>query len=102
MNIAIVDDEQIELNAAENYIREYLRENWSTLEAEVKIQTFTSGKEFFDAFKPGFFQLVILDICMDEIDGMQVAQIIRARADDDANIVFLTGNDNFILRLYYH
>ena len=100
MNIAIVDDERIELNAAENYIKEYLRENWSTLEAEVSIRTFTSAKEFFDVFKPGFFQLVILDICMDDIDGMQVAQIIRARGDDDANIVFLTGNDNFVLLGY--
>ena len=100
MNIAIVDDEKVELNAAETYIREYLRENWSDVENEVSIRTFTSAKDFFDVFKPGLFQLVILDICMDEIDGMQVAQIIRARGDDDANIVFLTGNDNFVLNGY--
>ncbi len=100
MNIAIVDDQRIELNAAETYIKKYLRENWSTLENEVSIQTFTSAKDFFEVFKPGLFQLVILDICMDEINGMQVAQIIRARGDDEVNIVFLTGNDEFILNGY--
>lgn len=100
MNIAIVDDEKVELEAAESYIKEYLRENWSELENDVSIRTFTCAKDFFDVFKPGFFQLVILDICMDEIDGMQVAQIIRARGDDDANIVFLTGNDNFVFNGY--
>ena len=100
MNIAIVDDERIELNAAESYIKKYLRENWSTIKDEVSIRTFTSAKEFFDAFKPGLFQLVILDICMNEVNGMQVAQIIRARGDDEANIVFLTGNDNFVLNGY--
>ena len=43
---------------------------------------------------------MILDICMPEFDGMQVAQVIRARGDDDANIVFLTANDNFVFNGY--
>ena len=100
MNIAIVDDEKFELEAAESYIKEYLHENRSELEAEVSIRTFTCAKDFFEVFRPGLFQLVILDICMPEFDGMQVAQVIRARGDDDANIVFLTANDNFVFNGY--
>lgn len=98
MNIAVVDDEQIELEAAENYLKNYLRTNWAEL--DFNIQTFSSAEDFLQAFKPGLFQLVILDISMPEISGMQVAQVIRARGDDDANIVFLTGNDDFILNGY--
>ena len=98
MNIAIVDDEQIELEAAENYLRNYLTENWSEL--NFVIQIFSSAEDFLNAFKPGRFQLVILDIRMPEIDGLQLAQIIRARGDDDANIVFLTGSDDFVLSGY--
>ena len=98
MNIAIVDDEQIELEAAENYLRNYLTENWSEL--NFVIQIFSSAEDFLNAFKPGLFRLVILDIRMPEIDGLQLAQIIRARGDDDANIVFLTGSDDFILNGY--
>lgn len=100
MNIAIVDDEKVELNAAESYIKEYLHENWSELEDEVSIRTFTCAKDFFDEFRPGFFELVILDIYMDDFDGMQVAQVIRARGDDEANIVFLTSSDNFVFNGY--
>lgn len=100
MNIAIVDDEKVELEAAASYIKEYLRENRPNLEADMNIQTFTCAKDFFDVFKPGLFQLVILDICMPEFDGMQIAQVIRARGDDDANIIFLTANDNFVLNGY--
>ena len=100
MNIAIVDDEKVELDAAETYIKKYLHENWSELESEVSIQTFVCAKDFFEVFKPGFFELVILDICMDEFDGMQVAKVIRARGDDEANIVFLTANDNFVFNGY--
>ena len=98
MNIAIVDDEKIELEAAENYLKNYLTENWS--EINFTIQIFSSAKNFLEVFKPGLFQLIVLDICMPEIDGLQTAQVIRARGDDDANIVFLTANDDFILSGY--
>ena len=98
MNIAVVDDEKIELEAAETYLKNFLQENWAEL--NFAIETFSSAEEFLKIFKPGLFQLVILDICMPEIDGLKVAQVIRARGDDDANIVFLTGNDDFILDGY--
>ena len=98
MNIAIVDDEKAELDAAESYLKSYMRENWS--EIEVNIQIFSSAKEFLNVFKVGAFQLVMLDIIMPEINGLQTAQIIRARGDDDANIVFLTSSEDFILEGY--
>ena len=98
MNIAIVDDEKVELEAAKNYLENYLAENWPELDCT--IETFSSAEDFLKAFKPGVFRLVVLDILMPEIDGLQLAQIIRARGDDDANIVFLTGNDDFVLNGY--
>lgn len=98
MNIAIVDDDKFELNSAKNYLHDFIKENWS--EMDFNIQTFSCAKEFFEVFKPNLFQLIILDIYMDEIDGLQTAQIIRARGDDDANIVFLTSSDDFILSGY--
>ena len=100
MNIAIVDDKFSESAAAESYLREFIQKNYPELEPEIKISTFSSAKDFFNVFKPGLFQLVILDIMMPETDGLQTAQIIRTRGDDDANIVFLTNNDDFILKAY--
>lgn len=100
MNIAIVDDEISELTAAESYLRFFIQKNYPELEPEVKIQTFSNASDFLNVFKPGLFQLVILDIRMEEIDGLQTAQIIRARGDDDANIVFLTSSEDFIFNGY--
>ncbi len=100
MNIAIVDDEISELNAAELYLRSFIQKNYPEIYSEVTIQTFSNTNEFLNVFKPGLFQLVILDIRMEEIDGLQAAQIIRARGDDDVNIVFLTSSDDFILNGY--
>ena len=100
MNIAIVDDEIIELRAAEYYLNNFIKKNYAELLPDINIQTFSSANEFFAVFKPGMFQLVILDIMMEEINGLQTAQIIRARGDDDVNIVFLTSGDDFILNGY--
>lgn len=100
MKIAIVDDERMELAAAETYLKKYIHDNWADYESEITIETFSCAKDLLKIFKPGMYQLVILDICMEEINGMQAAKIIRARGDDDINIVFLTGNDDYILNGY--
>lgn len=100
MKIAIVDDERDELTAAETYLREYLRENFSEDEPDIQIDTFNCARDLLKIFKPGIYQLVILDIVMPEINGMQAAQIIRARGDNEAGIVFLTSSDDYILNGY--
>ena len=100
MKIAIVDDERDELISAETYLRQYLRENWAEDEPNIQIETFSCAKDLLKIFKPGMYQLVILDIRMPEINGMQTAQIIRARGDNEVNIVFLTSSDDYILNGY--
>lgn len=100
MKIAIVDDEKAELLIAEAYLKKYIRENWADYEADIKIETFSCAKELLKIFRPGMYQLVILDICMEEINGMQAAQVIRARGDNECNIVFLTSSDDYILNGY--
>lgn len=100
MKIAIVDDERQELDAAETYLKNYIRQNWADYESDINIETFSCAKDLLKIFKPGIYQLVILDIIMPEINGMQAAQIIRARGDNEVQIVFLTGNDDYILNGY--
>ena len=100
MNIAIVDDERIELETAKYYVRKYLRGHYPQEEPTVNIDTFTCAEDLLKGYKPGAYQLVILDICMPEMDGLQAAQMIRARGDNEVQIVFLTGNDDYILNGY--
>lgn len=100
MNIAIVDDDRNELKAAEDYLRQYIRESWSDYERDINIETFSCAKDLLKNFRAGKYQLLILDIRMEEINGMQAAQIIRARGDNDAQIVFLTSDDDYILNGY--
>lgn len=100
MKIAIVDDEKIELRAAETYLRRYIHENWLEYESDIQIETFSCAADLLKIFRPGVYQLLILDICMDDIDGIQTAQIVRARGDRDCNIVFLTSSDDYVLNGY--
>ena len=100
MNIAIVDDDFSELKAADSYLTDFFTKNYPDLLSDTKIFTFSSPNDFLNAFKPQFFQLIILDIVMPDIDGIQLAKIVRARGDDDVNILFLTNNDDFILNGY--
>ena len=99
MNIAIVDDEKSELLAARDYLLNYIKKFHAELESDVDIQTFSCAEDFLKIFQPNFFQIIILDIIMEDIDGLQAAQIIRG-SDPDVNIVFLTNNDDFILKGY--
>ena len=100
MNIAIVDDESFELYTAKKYLLQYIHKHWAEYESEINIDTYTCAKDLLKIFHAGMYQLIILDICMPEINGMQTAQVIRARGDNEVNIVFLTGNDDYTLNGY--
>lgn len=60
MNIAIVDDEKIELETAETFLRCYIKKFWAKYETLIHIETFYSAKEFLTFFCPNIYQLVIL------------------------------------------
>ena len=52
-----------------------------------------------DEFKSYFYNLIILDIQMPEINGMQLYREIRKR-DKKAKICFLTGNEALFDKAY--
>jgi two-component system catabolic regulation response regulator CreB/two-component system response regulator ChvI len=46
-----------------------------------------------DEFKPNFYDLIILDIEMPDINGMQLYREIRKK-DENVKICFLTGSES--------
>lgn len=92
MNIAIVDDE------AE--MRAFLRQSLSELlAAKAEISCFSDGEAFLAAFAPGRFDLVLLDIFMGSLTGMDVARTIRTR-DREVKLVFATSSNEFASESY--
>ena len=84
-----------------------------TLEAyKIKVTNFTSPKKALESLKNNIYDLVILDLSLPEIDGLEVLKKIRefsnipiiissARSDfDDKSIAFENGADDYLPKPY--
>ena len=94
--VAICEDEIAFRNEQESICCGVLEK----LNLEFHISVFDSGTDFWDTFLTGKrYDLILLDIIMDETNGMELAQKIREH-DADAAIVFITSNPGFALQGY--
>lgn len=94
--VAICEDESVFRNSQEKICRAIFEK----LNIEYHISLFASGREFYAAFSKGTrYDLILLDIIMDEINGVELARKIREH-DSDAAIIFITSNADFALQGY--
>ena len=59
-----------------------------------KVDTFNDSQEALSNFKPGYYDLVILDIKMPKMDGFELYEKIKER-DDKVKICFLTASESY-------
>lgn len=96
MKIAIIDDDQKELKHLTGMIESRL----SALSCTVgKIDAFGSAEEFLGVWKPCRYELILLDIYMDGLDGIDTARKIREK-DREARLVFCTSGNEFASESY--
>ncbi len=89
MNIAIVNDEKVELETAETFLRVYIKKFLPERKSEINIEIFQRTEDFFQIFSAGLYNFVIIGAHMEE-----VANFIRASGDYDAKILLFKFNDN--------
>ncbi|SHK77665.1 two component transcriptional regulator, LytTR family [Selenomonas ruminantium] len=99
MKIAIVDDQMSDLLSAESHLLKYVRETHPGILGRLRIETFSSGEEFLESFEPGKFALILLDIYMGSMTGLETAEAIRLQ-DEKVPIMFLTTSAEHILEGY--
>lgn len=92
MKIAICDDDSQELARISSFIDTYRRESKSTL----AYKTFQSATELISNVSSGYYSILLLDILMPGINGMQAAHEMRA-FDEGVKIVFLTSSPEFVV-----
>lgn len=85
--ILLADDEQIERMAL---ARRLMRRFGDILQ----ISEATNGKEAVQLYQKEHSQIIIMDISMPELNGVEAAEQIRSM-DEDCIIVFLTAYDEF-------
>ena len=71
------------------------------LNIENKISVFTKSADFIAAFVTQHkrFDMILLDIVMDGVDGMELARTIR-QIDETVAIVFITSHEKYALQGY--
>lgn len=92
MQIAVVDDDRQMHARLQTYLNELLA-------SDAVLTCFSSGESFLAAWQPGRFDLVILDIFMDGITGMDTAREIR-KTDREVRLVFGTTSNEFASESY--
>ncbi len=92
MKIAVVDDDIQMYRCLQTYLSELLCDS-------VDITHFASGEAILRDYEPGTFDLIVLDIFMNGLDGVETAREIR-RSDSEVKIVFCTSSNEFASESY--
>lgn len=96
MRIALVDDDLTQTEQLSGMISEELNTMGDHTHS---ITAFESGEAFLAAWQPGDFDLIVLDIYMGALTGIDVAYRIR-QADDHVHLAFCTSSNEFASESY--
>ncbi len=95
MKIAIIDDEAHQrLKIKTDLIKEFTERKITA-----ELTEFESGEAFMEAFVPGTFYAVFLDVYMRGMSGIEVGEALYQN-DPDCKIIFLTGSEDYIRESY--
>ena len=98
MRIAVVDDESEAIRTLEDYIGACAVE----LGMSITVDGFSDSASFREAFAPGSYQIVFLDIYIDETDGLELARGIRAASENTMIIFCTTSQENMPEAFHFH
>ncbi len=93
LSIAVCDDEAIECCNMAKRIKEIMEE----MKTPCIIRQFQSGRELLQAL--GSFDIVFLDIIMQDLDGMKTARFFRKQAFDKI-LIFISSSREYVFEAY--
>jgi len=95
MRIAICEDELFQQKS----IKELLQKWAETAHQEIELSVYDSAEELLIVWEDVIFDILILDIEMKKMNGMELAKTIR-RINEDVIIIFVTGYASYSLEGY--
>lgn len=97
MRIAIVDDLQEDRVDLRKIIDEFSLDRFIKLDKKIDIiiDEFNSGESLLCNFKPNYYDIIILDIYMNKLTGMDTARRIFAM-DKSCNLIFTTTSKDYV------
>ena len=95
MRIAICDDDEKELSHLSELIAKYKIGRG----IDIDCHRFHNGIDFLSTIKGGEYDLVLLDVLMPGISGMQIAQELR-KLDENVKLIFVSASSEFAMESY--
>ena len=95
MTIALVDDSSKDISLLYEYICRYCNEH----KVHMSIKQFTHGKSFFHSLKTEQYDLVFLDIFMQEQSGMLIAKEVK-KLNPKCQIIFSTSSKDHAVKAF--
>lgn len=95
MILAIVDDLACERMRLRSLLEQYEKER----QQPIQIKEFDSGKEFLQNYIPCTYDVIFLDIFLNNENGVDCALELRRR-DENVSIIFLTTSPEFGVKSY--
>lgn len=91
IQIAVVDDEPLIIDMISEKVSDILNKH----KIDYEVLTFTDGKSLIKSFEQRGFNLIILDIDMPDITGIDIAKKIRSYSES-TTIIFVTNKDEMV------
>ena len=95
MNAAIVDDMASEHKILRSLLKQYESEQKET----INIKEFQSGRELLSDYVPGSYDVIFMDIFLNNENGVECARKLR-QLDENVNLIFLTTSSEFGVKSY--
>ncbi|MDE7156440.1 MAG: LytTR family DNA-binding domain-containing protein [Lachnospiraceae bacterium] len=93
--IALCEDEEFYRKELEQMLNRYSEENQDCFE----IYPFKSGEELLNRYSEVYFNILFLDVEMEELSGIGAAEKIREQ-DENVVIIFVTAYEDFALEAF--
>ena len=95
MKIAVIDDEKPQADILYSICNAYFGGH----KQNVQIDCFPDGIAFFNSFKENTYKIAFVDIFMEKMNGIAVAEKLREK-DRDILIVFVTTSPDFMMQAF--
>lgn len=96
LSAAIIDDLADDRKLIADHINRFFSE---TERFSCRVTEFASAESFLKAYRKGEFDIIYLDICMGEMNGIQLAERLRM-GDDRINIIFMSTTREFVFKTF--
>ncbi len=96
LQIAVIDDVQKDIDTVKNMTKQYFSENSIF---QPVIAEYLNANDFLKDYTKDFFQIVFVDICIGEINGIKLSQRLRHN-DKDIIIIFISTTKEFVFQTF--